>query len=34
MHCWLFKDMHFVWSEALTMEPKDTLKLNNKCFFN
>ena len=29
MHCWLFKDMHFAWSEALTMLAKDPLKFND-----
>ena len=29
MQCWLFKDIHFVESEVLTMLAKDLLKRNN-----
>ena len=26
MHCWLFKDIHFVWSGVLAMLAKDLLE--------
>ena len=29
MHGWLFKDIHFIWSDALTVLTTDPLKIHN-----